>query len=105
MRQGYSASRMKHLIVPLAILFCACTSNAQTPATKLWNELKEKREALPGIHQEFEVSQTYKLASGDQSSKRQMILDMSHGQWREKNLWGSSTRVRIFDGKDLFYFE
>ncbi|HZQ68552.1 MAG TPA: TlpA disulfide reductase family protein [Terriglobales bacterium] len=102
---GNSAFHIKRLIVPLTILFFACIANAQTPAAKLWNELKEKREALPSVHQEFEVSQAYKLASGDQSSKRQMILDLSHGQWREKNLWGSSTRVRIFDGKDLVYFE
>jgi thiol-disulfide isomerase/thioredoxin len=96
---------MKHLIIALAILFCACTSSAQTPAAKLWNELKQKREAVPSLHQEFEVSQTFKLASGEQSSKLQMILDMSHGQWREKNISGLSTRIRIFDGNELFSFE
>ncbi len=96
---------MKHLLILVAILFCACAAGAQTPAAKLWNELKEKREALPGMHQEFEVSHLYKFASGDRSSKQQMVLDMSHGQWREKNVWGSSTRVRIFDGKDVFYYE
>ena len=96
---------MKHLIVALAILFCAATSNAQTPAAKLWDELKEKREALPSLHQEFEVSRTFKLVNDEQSSKWQMILDMSHGQWREKNISGWSTRVRIFDGQELFSFE
>ena len=30
---------------------------------------------------------------------------MSHGQWREKTISGSSTRVRIFDGQELFWFE
>jgi thiol-disulfide isomerase/thioredoxin len=96
---------MKHLIVALAILFCACTSNAQTPGARLWDELKEKRDAVPSLHQEFEVSRTLKLASGEQSSKWQMILDMSHGQWREKNISGSSTRIRIFAGNELFLFE
>ncbi len=74
-------------------------------AAKLWNELKGKRETLPSVHQEFEVSGTYKLASGDRSSKRQMILDMSHAQWREKEVWGSGKRVHMFDGKELVYFE
>lgn len=96
---------MKHFLVPLAIFFCALTSNAQTPAAKLWSQLKEKREAAPNVHQEFEVSQTFKLASGEQSSKWQMVLDTSREQWRETNIRGSGTRIRIFDGKDLFSFE
>src|SRR5581483_2979597 len=103
--RGYIAYRMKRLLVLLAILLWVCTANAQTPALKLWNELKEKREALPAVHQEFEVSGTYKLGSGDRSSKRQMILDMSHAQWREKEVWGSGKRVHMFDGKELVYFE
>jgi thiol-disulfide isomerase/thioredoxin len=93
---------MKHLIVALAILFWASSSNAKTSAAKLWDELKEKREALPSLHQEFEVSRTFKLVNGEQSSKWQMILDMSHGQWREKIISGSSTQVRIYDGQGLF---
>jgi thiol-disulfide isomerase/thioredoxin len=96
---------MKHPIIAFAILFYTCTSNAQTPAAKLWDELKEKRDALPSLHQEFEVSRTFKLVNDEQSSKWQMILDMSHGQWREKTISGSSTRVRIFDGQELFSFE
>jgi thiol-disulfide isomerase/thioredoxin len=97
---------MKYLIVvALAIFFCAATSNAQPSAAKLWDELKKKREALPTLRQEFEVSRTFKLVHDEQSSKWHMILDMSHGQWREKNIWGSSTRLRIFDGQELFSFE
>jgi len=96
---------MKHLIVALAILFWASSSNAKTSAAKLWDELKEKREALPSLHQEFEVSRTFKLVNGEQSSKWQMILDMSHGQWREKTISGSSTRVHIYDGQEFFSLE
>jgi thiol-disulfide isomerase/thioredoxin len=96
---------MKYLIVALAILSCTGTSNAQTPAAKLWDELNGKREALPSLHQEFEVSRTFTLVNDEQSSKWQMILDMSHGQWREKTISGASTRVRIFDGQELFSYE
>jgi len=102
---GYSAFRMKHFIVALAILLCAAAIHAQTPAARLWDELKEKRTALPSLHQEFEVSRTFKLANSEQSSKVQLVLDMSRGQWREKTISGSSTRVRIFDGQELFSFE
>ena len=96
---------MKRLIVTLVILSCTCISSAQTSAAKLWNELREKREAVLTLHQEFDVSRTFNTANGEQSSTWQMILDMSHGQWREKTIRGSSTRVRIFDGQELFSFE
>jgi thiol-disulfide isomerase/thioredoxin len=96
---------MRHRTTALLILSVAIVANAQPPAAKLWNELKEKREALTALHQEFEVSRTYKFASGEQASKWQIVLDMSHGQWREKNISGSGTRVHVFDGNDLFTSE
>src|SRR5258708_29394458 len=77
-------------------------AGAQTPASTLWTELKAKREGLLSLHQEFDVSQTFKTASGEQSLKRQIILDMSQGQWREKSVSGSRNHIRVFDGKDLF---
>jgi thiol-disulfide isomerase/thioredoxin len=85
----------------LAFLLVALNAGAETSASQLWTELEAKREKLPGVHQEFEVSQTLKLASRSQSSKWQIVLDMSPGQWREK----SDNRTRIFDGKDLFLME
>ena len=96
---------MKHLLVLLAITLCGSASAAQNPASQLWNELQEKRATLTSVHQEFEVSQTFRYASGDRSSNYQLILDMSHGQWREKQLLGWDTSIRIFDGKNLFSFE
>jgi thiol-disulfide isomerase/thioredoxin len=68
-------------------------------------ELKAKREKIPSVHQEFEVLRTFKHARGDQSSKTQIILDMTGIQWREKFVSGSGTRVRIFDGNDVSYME
>jgi hypothetical protein len=91
-----------------AIIVCGfvlVSAAAQTPAEKLWTELNEKRDKLPGIHQEITVSRTYKTANGDQSSKWEIILDMAHGQWREESISGSGKHLRIFDGKDLFSME
>jgi len=89
----------------LGILFVTFHAEAETPASKLWVELKAKRDNLPALYQEFEVSRTFKTPSDTQASQWKTILDMSHGQWREKSIMGSGTRIRIFDGKDLFVME
>ncbi len=78
---------------------------AQTPASTLLSELAGKREKLPGIHQEFDGSQTAKSVGTSQSSKRELVLDMAGRQWREKSVTGSGTRIRIFDGTDLISIE
>ena len=57
------------------------------------------------MHQEFEVSRTAKNASTSQSSVRQIVLDMSHRQWREKSVSGSGNYIKVFDGKGIFEFE
>jgi len=93
------------LIALIAALFVAQSAGAQSAASALWTELKAKRESSPGTHQEFEVSRTVKNASTSQSSVRQIVLDMSHRQWREKSVSGSGNYVKVFDGKDLFEFE
>ena len=89
----------------LGTLFVALNAGTPTAASALWTELKAKRERLPGVHQEFEVSQTSKTVRDSQSSKRQIILDMSPGQWREKSVSGSGNYIRIFDGTNLFWME
>jgi hypothetical protein len=72
----------------------------------LWNQLTEKREKLTGLHQEFEVTQTFKLAdSSTQSSIRQLIIDAADGKWREGSVAGSGDRITIFDGKDILHTE
>jgi thiol-disulfide isomerase/thioredoxin len=87
------------------MLFVALQAGAQTPAGGVWNEMKAKRDGLTSLHQEFEVAQTYKTAHGNQSSKRQIVLDMAHGQWRERTVAGSGNIIRIFDGQDLYRME
>jgi thiol-disulfide isomerase/thioredoxin len=89
----------------MGILFAALGAAAETPASKLWIELKTKRDNRPSLYQEFEVSRTFKTARDTQAAQWKIVLDMSHGQWREKSVRGSGTRVRIFDGKELFVME
>src|SRR5258708_2242073 len=89
----------------IGILFVGLTANGQTPSAKLWTETKTKRDALPSLHQEFDVSQTYKTTYGNQSSHRQIIVDISQDKWRERTVSGSGERVRVFDGENLFLME
>jgi thiol-disulfide isomerase/thioredoxin len=92
--------------LPLIAILCgALEAGAETPASNLWSDLKSKREKLGALHQEFDVSQTTKISGGTRSSQRQTVIDIFQGQWREKSVSGSGTRVRIFDGKDLFEME
>lgn len=83
----------------------ALSASGQTPPSKLWTELKTKREMMPGLHEEFDVTQTFKTSGGSQSSHREIILDMSQNKWREQSASGSGDRIRIFDGQDLFLTE
>ena len=89
------------------LIFPAFLNAAEDSAAgKIWAELKAKREALPGFHQEFEVTRTSKRAQGDpQSAKHRIILDMSKGQWREALISGSGEEISIFDGTDLVSME
>jgi len=41
-------------------------AGAESSASSLWAELKAKRDKLPSFHQEFEITQTYKVAGHDQ---------------------------------------
>jgi thiol-disulfide isomerase/thioredoxin len=96
---------MVRFLAFVAILCAALDARAETPASGLFSDLKAKREKLGALHQEFDVSQTSKTSHSTQSSQRQTVIDISQGQWREKSVSGSGTRVRIFDGKDLFEME
>lgn len=89
----------------IAAMVFALNASGQTPTSKLWTELKAKREMLPGLHQEFEVTQSYKTEHGSQDSHRKIIVDISQNKWRERSVSGSGDRIRIFDGQDLFLTE
>jgi hypothetical protein len=97
---------VRFLTVLLSLCLALCASAVENPTSKLWTDLKAKRADLPGGHQEFEVTQASKTASGaSQASKRQIVLDMFQGKWREVFTSGSGSRIRIFDGTDLFTTE
>ena len=68
-------------------------------------ELTAKRESLPSLHQEFEVSQTFRTRLSSRSFKWRIVLDMSRGQWREKTTSGSGDPMKIFNGIDHFWID
>jgi thiol-disulfide isomerase/thioredoxin len=78
---------------------------AQSPVSRLWKELENKRAGLVSAHQEFEVITRYEHRGGTQASKRMVILDVSQGLWRRSSLGGSGDRIRIFDGADTLCME
>lgn len=98
-------SGIMRLFLLLGVLLVALNARADTPKSKLWSELKAKREMLTGWHQEFEVSQTFKTVRSSQGSHREIVVDMSQSKWRERSVSGSGDRIRIFDGENLFEME
>jgi thiol-disulfide isomerase/thioredoxin len=82
----------------LGALLIGFNAQAQTPAARLVADLKAKREALPGAHQEFQASQEIKTAQHTQASSRVIVLDMMRDKWREQSVSGAGDRTRIFDG-------
>jgi cytochrome c biogenesis protein CcmG/thiol:disulfide interchange protein DsbE len=89
----------------VAALFVLSNAFGETPAGALWTELKTKREKLPSLHQEFDVSETSRTSRSSRASERRIVVDISQGQWREKSVSGSGARIRIFDGTDLVLME
>ncbi len=89
----------------IAALAMALTASGQTPTGKLWAELMAKREMLPGLHQEFQVTQSSMTEHGSRESRRKIVLDISQNKWRERSISGSGDRIRIFDGQDLILME
>lgn len=97
--------RIMRFLLMIGAMFITLNASGQTPASKLWTDLTTKRDALAGLHQEFEVTQSFKTARSTQASRRTIIVDMSQNKWRERSVSGSSDRIRIFDGQDLFLME
>lgn len=89
---------------PLVLLLIATTA-LHAAADKLWSDLKAKRDNLSGYHQEFTVEQTFKTQEHSQSAKRQIVIDVSQGRWREKSVTGSGNFIKVFDGAELFSLE
>jgi len=102
----FPEANIKRSHVVVAFLFAiGSIARAEQSAAKLLDDLKAKREALPGVHQEFDSTHTFKTPHGIQTSHHQIILDLSGTKWREKTTSGAGTRTRFFDGNDLFLIE
>ena len=96
---------MRFLVSLATLLVAAITSNAESPAGQLWEELKAKRDKLGGLHQEFDITQETKTMTGVKAAKRQLVLDVTGRKWREKSISGSGDRIRMFDGDDMLSWE
>lgn len=89
----------------LFVVLVVSNASGQEPAAKVWSDLKAKREALLGLHQEFEVSQTTTADRASRGLHQRLIIDISGKKWRERYIGGSQDLVRIFDGQNLFVME
>ncbi|HZU24291.1 MAG TPA: TlpA disulfide reductase family protein [Bryobacteraceae bacterium] len=78
---------------------------AASPASGLWDELQAKRQQLSSFHEEFDVSRTLRGAHGEQGSKWQVIVDISHDLWRERSIAGYGDDITIFNGDGRFFME
>jgi thiol-disulfide isomerase/thioredoxin len=95
---------MRHFLV-FGYLGAVSSAFAQSPVSKMWSELEAKREALPGFHQEFQITQGLQTVRDRRSTQRRVVVDVVRDLWRERTVSGSGDRIRIFDGTDIFLME
>lgn len=95
---------MRRLLL-VGVVLIVSSASGQEPASKLWTDLKAKREMLPGLHQEFEVSRTSSTHSLSRSFQERIVIDVADKKWRERSISGSCDCIRIFDGQDLLLME
>jgi thiol-disulfide isomerase/thioredoxin/outer membrane lipoprotein-sorting protein len=91
------------LLMGLALIAPFLTAADESSAQKTWEDLAAKRAALPGFHQEFEVTATLRYAR-TQTSKYAEVIDARPGAWRETYSDGGG-RILIFDGKETLSLE
>ncbi len=92
-------------IVRLLGLLASVAAEAQTPAARLWDELRPKREKLSGVHQEFEVVTKFTAGAEDRVTRNYLLLDLSEGRWRTQFSDRSGNHTKLFDGRILFQLE
>lgn len=96
-------------VVFLSILSLQLATSLQAGSSadpsRIWNDLRAKREALKSFHQEFEISRSFKTVQNTQASKSSVVIDSVDGRWRERRVSGGGDRVTVFDGQDQFEFE
>ena len=103
---GYTSSVPSRIITLVLSAIPVAFAAGPSPAGTLWAELAAKREGLPGVRQEFQVSRTYRNARGGvQATKVTVILNWAGKQWRELSMSGSGKRILVFDGQDRLSME
>ncbi len=95
----------KRLLAAVLVSVVNLGASATNPAAELWSELKAKRDALAGYHQEFAVSQANSTPTGEQTFDRRLVIDVAHHLWREHFSSGSVDFLLIFDGSGVFQLE
>jgi len=76
-------------------------SAGETSADQLWSEFKATRQALPGFHQEFEITRKVKTGYVDQvpatkSSLMFLKKDGASSRRAEPGIWSESSMATIF---------
>src|SRR5689334_24653878 len=104
-RRRRMMAAMKCLAPVLGLILLTLTSLAQMTPNSAWTALEESRSRLPGVHQEFEYSVSFKTRTATQAVKQTRIVDMSQGLWREVTSGGGGDHIRIFDGTDILTME
>jgi thiol-disulfide isomerase/thioredoxin len=89
----------------IAVLVSLRAMAAASPGAELWEGLKQKRASLPGVHQEFRISQESRTTKSTQASKRELVIDMAGARWRERSITGSGEFIKISDGENVFSME
>lgn len=67
----------KHILLSLVVVAVTSVSAVSGETGKLWSEFATSRKALPGFHQEFELTRTVKFRGVDQASRDRIMIDVS----------------------------
>jgi thiol-disulfide isomerase/thioredoxin len=100
-----SVPKLTRVSVFVGMILMVSSAIGETSPDKIWNQFKTARQTLPGLHQEFEVTRSIKFDLVKQVSRRQVIVDLAPGKWREQSAGGSGDLIRVFDGQNLFVTE
>src|SRR5215472_7896951 len=69
------------------VVLTASSAVGKGPRAQLWSQFQTTRQASPGLHQEFDVTNKFKSQHGVQATVRKLIIDLSQNKWREKWAW------------------
>ena len=82
----------------------AFTANAQD-MKKLGTDLQAKRDALPGFHQEFQITELDIRRNHPEDFQYIQTVDVAQNKWRQFMKSSSGDEVYIYDGQNGFYMK